>query len=103
MRWHRVPGCLRACVRQVADERLHVWRIKGGITLPHGGRLSEIVARLDGVACLPDTGCHEMVLEVPTYARQMLDDWNPEAFQLGFITDTGLHEQLRCMDRSQRQ
>ncbi len=44
-----------------------------------------------------------MVLEIPTNAGQMLDDGNTDTFQLGLVADTGLHEQLGRMDRTQRQ
>jgi hypothetical protein len=53
-----------------------------------------------GFGELPDTVEPEVVLEVAADAGQMLAQGEPDAMQLGFVTNTGLHQHLRGVNGS---
>jgi hypothetical protein len=43
-----------------------------------------------------------MIVKIASNPRQRLQQWNIYSLQLSFVSDTGLHQQLWCMDRAER-
>src|SRR5258708_11954109 len=103
IRRQRDIGRLRACVKRLDHERLQIRCVERRIAFPKSSRFTPVVARLKRLSRFPYTRRHEVVLEIPANAGQMLDDGNADTFQLGLVADTRLHEHLGCMDRTQRQ
>jgi hypothetical protein len=44
-----------------------------------------------------------MIVKVASDTRQGLQHWNIYSLQLLFVSNAGLHQQLRCVDRTKRE
>jgi hypothetical protein len=72
------------------------------ITLPKERRFSHVVAWSEWLRILPNTTEADMVLEVFPDAWKVLHDSYSQSLQFGLVTNSGQHQHLWRVDRSQR-
>src|SRR5262249_62317772 len=96
-------GILGARYGNLPQAHLYVRALHLRLACPKQCRLSQVVARRKRLLILPDAAKTRMVLKVLPDTRQMLDDRDAQALQVGLIADPRLHEDLGRLDGAERE
>src|SRR5580704_1057013 len=102
-RWVEFGCSLSATEHGFSLHSLQIWSVQSRIALPEESCLARIIAWRRRLLIFPDTTNTEVILEVLPRSRKMLQNRDSESLQRGLAADTGLHQHLRRMDRTQGQ